>query len=640
MAKRTSPPPADTTRDALKAIYEDLPTEPHTDLTKLQSTKPARPRNKALMLMLGFFVLAAIIALAGFLFFSPKKQFSNKTVTLSIQAPETAASGDVTTWVLIVHNGGTTGLKKAELNVQFPDGFQFVTAQPAPSTEFNNGWSFGAIGAGSEKKVVVSGKLIGEVGDKKTMSASASYQPANFASTFLATASKDIMLATSTLDVSITAPTTAANNDSITYTVTATNTSTAPIERVRLELDYPSGLHDITTDPKPTQNNIWWEKATLEAAGVFTVTVKGTLTGSAQSVSELKARVGIVDEARTFHVQKEQSALVLVSAPTLNVSVTANGSASAIAVNTGDSVKAKISYANTGESVFSDVTLTVSYAGQDASGAPQAVVEADGITSKTAFTQSSSKQEISWTKKSIPAFARLTPGTKGDISVTLPLKKSLHSIGTGKNFTVSIVATLHSTRVDENVSTYEKHTDPLAVKINSTLRVAAEARYYSDEGVAIGLGPLPPQSGGTTQYQISWLITNTLNSTKDVLLSATLPNNVTFVDAQTTGGNNLTYDATTKKVRWQINNIDAGVGATLPTLQGTFHVSITPVDADVGKTLALLGTTSLAGTDAFTGNAIAMTAPALTTDLTFDPQASGKGVVVGSVSATNPNPSQ
>ena len=63
------------------------------------------------------------------------------------------------------------------------------------------------------------------------------------------------------------------------------------------------------------------------------------------------------------------------------------------------------------------------------------------------------------------------------------------------------------------------------------------------------------------------------------------------------------------------------------------------VDADVGKTLSLLGETTLVAVDAFSGEELTLSGGAVTTELPFDTLAQGKGTVVAAGEGANATPS-
>ncbi len=626
--------PIDQTQEALREIFEGPPE--HRDDFKSFAPKPRR-RRVVLFVVIGFLVLAALLAVAGFFFFTPKKEFSGAAVAFTIDGQEEAASGDELVWTVTVANKGEVALKKAEVNIRYPTGFTFLSSKPEPVNEFSNSWQIGSVPAKSEKSVKLTGRLLGEVGTKLEMSGTVGYQPVNFSSDFAAEASFTTLITNSTLDLAIKAPTAATSGQKVEYVVTAKNTSTAALERVRLQLEYPAGLSEIKKTPPPNESGTQWDIDRLEPGKETSVTISGILDGEPRAVAELKARVGILDGEGTYRVQRERSALVLFLEPTLNVTVTVNGSAKAQSANSGDKLNVEMTYSNDSDNILSDATVTLAFAGKDSDGAAVNLIETGGIKTEKAFAPTPSKTEIQWTKNQIKELAELLPGAKGTITATLPLLKNVRTVGSGKNLAVDVLARVKAGDVGGTGTGFETTSDAVSVKLTTELRLAVEGRYYNEEATPVGSGPLPPEVGATTSYQISWFLTNTLNGAKDALLKTTLPDGAQYVSAESTGGNNITYDATTREVRWRIDKIDAGVGQTLPTLVGYFTVSVTPKETDVGNALALVGTTSLTATDAFSGATLKVSGNGVTTDIPLDTLAQGKGNVVPAGTSTNTN---
>lgn len=632
MAKsRKAKPELDPTAEALKEIF-DQPVEDRSSFD--DSFKPKKRGHWMLWLLLLFIILAAGTALVGFFAFTPKKQFTDKSIVLAVNGPKEASSGDTQTWEIRVSNRGSVDVQQADLNLQYPAGFSFVSAKPQPSNEFNNAWSFTAIKAGSEKTVTLKGRVLGDVGSELTLHANVSYQPVNFSSNFSAEADATVKLTTSTLDVTIKAPTAATSGQSVQYVLAVKNTSAAKLENVRLEVDIPSGLSDVKKEPAPSDSAGNWNQSALDTGKELSVTISGKLTGDPESQSELKARVGIVDTDGTFRIQKEQTALILFLQPTLNLTLSVEQSGKSQAVNAGDKIQATLTYSNDSDNVVSNGTLTLSYAGQDSSGAALDVVDRSAMTASKPFKPKGTGSLIQWTKAQIKDLERLTPGARGSVDVMLALPKNVRSFGTGKNLSLNVVGRIQAEDVGGTGTPLDQSTDTVALKINTELRLAAEGRYDSDEGAPVGTGPLPPEVGSSTTYQINWFVTNTLNDVNNASLKATLPDDVTFVSAS---GSGMTYDPVSREVRWSVAKIDAGTGQTLPTLTGTFFVSITPTVGEVGQTKPLVGKTTFVGTDAFSQTTFTLFGSSVATDIPFDSQAQGKGAIVPAGSSQNVN---
>lgn len=623
--------------EALREIYRDG--GGRENLTTF-SRRPRRRGRLALIVGIVVLAVAAAAAIAGLYVFSPHTKFSGSAVTVAITGSVSVVSGDNTTWTLTVHNDGAVALKNAAVSVQYPDGFQFVSAQPAAANQFGNSWTIGDVKAKGSKEIKLTGRLIGDVGSKANISATLTYMPANFSSEFQATGSLDVTIMSSTLGIDIKAPATIASGQAVEYDITISNTSSTKLTGIRVTVDYPSGLADVATTPAPSSATTW-DIPSLDPEKTSAITIKGTLTGSPNSVAELGVHAGVVNDSGTFIVQRETTALVLFLEPTLNVTMTVGGKSAVKPTNPGDSLKVVLAYENASDAVFTNASVSLQYACKDSDGASVDCLASEAIKSGTAFTRDAKDPTIlRWTKDAIPDLARLVPQAKGTIVLNLTIKKSLRSVGSGKNFTVSLTPIVNAD--DSGSGTpFDKTLDAISIKINTELRLAVEGRYYSEEGGIVGFGPLPPQAGSTTQYQIAWFVTNTMNSVQNVLLKAVLPEAVTFVSASESTGNSITYDSTTREVRWRIDKIDAGVGQSLPTLVGTFTISITPAATDVGNVLPLLGATTGTAADAFTGASLKLAGDAVTTNLAFDSQAAGKGTVVAAVAAsTNTNTAQ
>ncbi|MFH1171270.1 MAG: hypothetical protein V1778_01890 [bacterium] len=623
--------------DISRSVLRDIYHHPGGagDLRRFEQ-KPRNRRRTILLLALSFFVLAAIVALIGMTIFMPKEKFSGNQIRLSFSGAPQAAAGDSYVLSITVANTSQVRLTKLELTLRSPDGFQFTESTPKPENEFSNAWSLGALNAGAKTTVRISGKLMGELGDTKAFSATANFVPANFASEFQSEATFSTRLSESALKLDITAPNAVTGGQDVTYVIKATNTSEKVLNHIRLLVEYPEGFSTTATDPKPTEGSGQWDHDILSPDKSFSVTIKGKLKGDGQSVTELKAQVGILDASSAFLSQREKSALVLILQPTLNLTITSDGATVGHAVSVQDPVPFQLSYSNDGDNDFTNSVITLTFRGKDSDGKSDVnIVDVGGIKSGTPFSKTTDGTSVQWTKDEIPDLARLIPGKKGTIDVTLPIKSGLRSVGSGVNLSLSVQASVKAEKVGETGSGFTTSSSTLTFPVNTELRLAVEARYFSEDGTAVGSGPIPPQVGTTTTYVISWFLTNTLNGANAVLLTATLPDAVTFTGADASSGNAITYDETSRHVRWRIEKVDARTGQTLPTLTGTFRVSVTPTEGDVGNILPLLGTTSLTATDAFTATSLTAKGNAITTDLTSDTNGQGKGAVVAGATDTN-----
>ena len=85
-----------------------------------------------------------------------------------------------------------------------------------------------------------------------------------------------------------------------------------------------------------------------------------------------------------------------------------------------------------------------------------------------------------------------------------------------------------------------------------------------------------------------------------------------------------TYDAGTGLITWTIPFIPATTGVIGPPAEAIFQVVETPAVNQVGRTLTLLGPTTLTATDEYTSSTVQLTDAAVTTQLPKDPYANGQ----------------
>ncbi|MBI4090173.1 MAG: hypothetical protein HY421_02105, partial [Candidatus Kerfeldbacteria bacterium] len=170
---------------------------------------------------------------------------------------------------------------------------------------------------------------------------------------------------------------------------------------------------------------------------------------------------------------------------------------------------------------------------------------------------------------------------------------------------------------------------PLIVKVVSAVTMTVEGRYYHETGEAVGSGPLPPTVGQTTTYQINWYVGNVMNELKDLTVTAVVPSHVTWTGKgiSTTAGS-VTFDAASRTVSWSLNRLPKGAASTARAIAADVELSITPTADDVGSILILLEQSKLTTTDSFTGTKIEVVRDRVTTDLSSDANAAGRGAVV------------
>lgn len=102
----------------------------------------------------------------------------SSSLFLEIQAPMEAVGGNKVDYVIDYRNLTTEYLDKIRIKADYPEGFSFVSSDPAPS-ENNGVWYLGSLEPGKNGKIVISGTMDGTDGESKTVKAYIGYTGEN-----------------------------------------------------------------------------------------------------------------------------------------------------------------------------------------------------------------------------------------------------------------------------------------------------------------------------------------------------------------------------------------------------------------------------------------------------------------------------
>ena len=235
-------------------------------------------------------------------------------------------------------------------------------------------------------------------------------------------------------------------------------------------------------------------------------------------------------------------------------------------------------------------------------------------------------KQIIWDKTQIPKLANLKAGEEITVNFSLPVKQLTE-------FETVNLASLGQTKIEAH-SEIALNTEPdaltaavvssqVALILNTDINVGAKALYYFDDGTPIGSGPLPLKSGETTGLKIFWDVSNDLHEVENLLISAELPEYVSWPNETNTTAGELRFDPSTRKVSWEINRLPESIKEA----HASFTIVVTPLSADKGKIIKLLGNTTLSAKDVSTGDLIIKTKNILTSALEQDQNAETDGLI-------------
>lgn len=600
------------------------------DIKTIDRKDPNR-KKKIIALVVVSVVFLAGISLGGFYFFMNQEDtFDGKDITLDVDVPAVVASGDEITIEVSVENGESIDLKSVELTLQFPAGFTITSSVPPAINEAQNAWQLGTIKHGTTAKLRLKGKVLGEIGSTKTFGATISYVPANFNSEFQKRDSFTLTISDSIFDLDVSIPATIVSDQLSVYAITITNDSRETIDRVRLRVTIPEDLELSDINPEPMENSeSEWDVGTLEGGVSYKLTFNGMLSAEEGEMREIKTVVGYFDDEGKFQQQLEEISVLSVINPRLLIDLALDQDTKDTVASFGDVLEYVLAYRNESQSIIENMEVSATLVGD--------VLDWDSIAD--AHDGVIADNTITWDATLIDALERVEPGDAGEITFNIKIKNNMIAReDTDGNYSIVASALAMSEEVaDLNGGTLEVESNSITTKINSKLDLRAEGRYYNDEYLPVGDGPIPPEAGETTSYRVYWYLQNNANEISNVAVTATLPDEVVWENETSITAGTLEYDKENKQIVWSINRVPALVGQQIPELMAWFTISVTPTVSDVGTLLILLGKSEVSGKDTFTEQKATDTEDLITSNLDSDPLATDNGLVVKKSSISNSN---
>ncbi len=565
-----------------------------------------------------FFAFLAAAAWAGFFIFRPAEKFAGNNIDFTIDAPKALTSGGEEELVIRYKNNENVPLGEVEITSAFSKDF-LVTARE-PEIPESASWKIGSLPKGGEGKITIRGKILAPKGKEITLQAYFSYRPANFNSDFQKVATLTVPVTESVLGCSLEGAEKVLPGEQTQYVIRYENKGSAEIAGVEIRAEYAENFFVSEAKPVPQEGGGRWILPKLKPGEKGEISVSGSFSSTAEGDRETSIEIGTVGADGKWLPQERASATVVLAKSELRLLLIANGQPKSGVINFGETMRYSLTYQNKSEAVLSDIVLTMHLSGYPAvSGKTPLLWEtlADESGAKRSGT------DLIWSKREIPGLARLEPGAESTIDFSIdtmakPFAKS------SADYSVQAYAEAKVGRVDGVKAERVARSETLESKFLSDLSFKSEARYFNDDDMALGTGPVPPKVGERTTYSVWWTINNTLHEIVAVKVASVLPDGVVFTGKFSSGETgHITYDADARKVTWLIDKVPADSNE----LRAEFEVAITPAEDQVGSVVMLTDIANFEGHDQTVDALVFRTTQALTTDIETDPNLAGRGTV-------------
>jgi len=382
------------------------------------------------------------------------------------------------------------------------------------------------------------------------------------------------------------------------------------LQDVVLDMEYPPEFSFRSASRLPSFGDTEWFFGLIEPEEHVNITIRGNVSGEELQEIIFQATTGLREDDRLAVLYGKGRAILTVARPFLDFSYIVNDAAIE-AVEPNDFVDVKLRWKNNLSVAVDNVLLRITIGGE---GFGETTVDVPN-----GFYRGTDRTAV-WNASSYAPFAFLQPGQEGTVRFRfrVPASFSIRS-PSDSNFVVRFDGTFEvlerpSGFENVDVSTSKSY----EVKIITDVQLVRKALYYFSP--LPGRGPLPPRVGQETVYTIVWSLVNSSNDVKNLKVVSSLPSYMIWKGVTEPSHENITFDAISGEILWDIDLLRQGTGLIRPSREVRFQMGIIPSSRDIGLNPILVGGVEASGQDAFAGVAVRATAPAQSTELRSDPQ--------------------
>lgn len=528
-------------------------------------------------------------------------------IAFSIEGKKEARAGEEFFYSVDYKNPTDSGINNVKIKIMYPDNFIFVDSSPAASGE-NGVWQIDSLPARSSGQIKIKGKIIAAAEAESVILAAITYVPANFSSEF----KKEASFTTTVKDIGInfdferdsSALVNKENEIILKFGAKENNY----LNNFRLTVEQLENMEFIPAkngednEIKLIKPGVWEINAITEKERE--IAIKFKLVKKIADTQEIKL-YGEAENAGRYYKFFEKNINYEVMQSDLNLTLIINGSRNDQGVDFGQTLNYSIAYANKGAAEMKDVVI-------------MAVLESDFLdwdSLKDGAGGKKSNNTLSWSKEEIPELEILEKNEEGIIDFSVNLAQP-DETAPGKDYRVKSYAqfTLGSAGSDIPAENQDNRGNTITNKINSDLKLSEQVRYFNDDNIAVGTGPLPPKVGEATSFKVYWVLTNNLHELKDLRVETTLPDYISWGGKNRASAGAINYDSETRKVTWQIGRLPI----TVYKLDAEFNISLIPSEAQRNQIVVLLPGSAAQAVDAETEAAIGKSSKAKTTKLEDD----------------------
>ncbi len=591
------------------------------DITKLEKKKGFT------VLGVFFFLLFILLFLIGatwsyYIFLYPQKEQSADLVDMTISGPQKIISGEDFIYKIDYTNPTEVEIKNVEIKIVYPDNFIFVDSYPPIMNNDKTAWDIKNIGPLSKGGIKIKGKIIGKEKDKNIILANMSWTPINSTAGFRKERALETIISNASLNFDFVTPPSVLVGDVSNISVKYKSENDNFLKNFRLKIDQLENIEFISgsVDENNTDIDDDIKVGILKINEIdkdeHEIDIKFKVVKKINETEKMVLHFEYLDDNGAYYSFFDQTLDFNVIKNDLNLSLILNGSSNSQGVNFGQTLNYSLAFSNDGNNDLGDIAI-MGIVDSDILDWSSINVSHDGIIKNNT---------ISWSHREAPLLKTLQKGDDGMVNFSINIlpfdkigdKDIDYKISSYAQFGIGVQAS-----TTEELTIDETRSNTIIAKVNSNLELNEKVRYFNEDNIAVGLGPLPPRVGESTSYRVYWEITNSLHKLENLIVKTKLPKYVYWVSNMSPTIGKINYKNTTHEVTWDIG--DLKISELIGSVE--FDISVSPIVGDEGKVLALLSGTVVKAQDVNTDSKINLINKASTTRLEDDEIGISDGIV-------------
>ncbi len=567
---------------------------------------PTKKKKKHLMYSKSFRALffVAIVFFIGSLifaflnFYQGSGTVSNNNIDIVVLGNSFVDGGEALPLQIKVANRNRTSIEIADMLVEYSKGVGGENDIERTRV------SLGEIGSGDIAEDIVEVRLFGEQGTKRDIAFTLEYRINNSNAIFVKEYTYQVTIATSPVDVIVSAPETVISNQEFTTEITVIQNSTEVADNMMVVANYPSGFDFKSATPSPDFGDDTWFLGDLAPGVEKTITVRGSIKASNGEDRIITVVSGSQNE------EDEQEIGVQFTATPVQITIGAPFISVGLSDGQGSVQNNEFSISSTGESSFyvnwenelenslNNVEIRANFSGSG--------FDPNRVTVNQGFFDTNQKM-IVWNGTNNNSLASIAPGQAGQLYFSLTPKAGIPNPTIQVHFDAKgVVVGQSGIEEVKNIS-------------SATLRVASDVgisnTLYFKNGPFNNEGPLPPAVGKETTYTVEWIVSSSTSTLEGVRLSADLPSYVSWKNETFAPDQDISYSNINRRVTWNAGTITPGVDGQKKVY---FKVGFTPSASQINSAPGIVSGGNLSATDSFTGETVSRTFGQITTSLFRD----------------------